>query len=85
MSKLRCSTLTARIELKTTPEVKELLLRAANLSGVNLTAFIISCAYEKAMEQQQTNILLNKKDWANLKSILDNPPPATKELKELLK
>ncbi|GIU13919.1 type II toxin-antitoxin system TacA family antitoxin [Shewanella morhuae] len=76
----------ARIELKTSPEVKELLERAAAINGVNLTAFIINQARERAKEivESETILCLNQRAWAQFEAILDNPPKATPELKALL-
>ncbi len=75
----------ARIELKTSPEVKELLERAAAINGINLTAFIINNAREKALAivESETILHLNQSAWAQFEAILDNPPKATPALKAL--
>lgn len=39
---------TARLELKTTEFAKDLIRRAAALSGQDMTSFIIACAVDKA-------------------------------------
>jgi len=38
----------ARMEFKTTEQVKSLLIEAASMSGVDLTAFVINAAAERA-------------------------------------
>lgn len=76
----------ARIELKTSPEVKELLERAAAINGINLTAFIINQARERAQAivESETILCLNQRAWAQFEAILDTPPKATPALKALL-
>ncbi|AAN52995.1 DUF1778 domain-containing protein [Shewanella oneidensis] len=75
----------ARIELKTSPEVKELLERAAAINGINLTAFIINNVREKALAivESETTLNLNQRAWAQFETILDNPRKATPVLKTL--
>ena len=75
----------ARIELKTSPEVKELLEQAAAINGINLTAFIINHVREKALAivESEKTIQLNQQAWAQFEAILDNPRKATPALKAL--
>ncbi|MGI2049923.1 DUF1778 domain-containing protein [Shewanella oncorhynchi] len=75
----------ARIELKTSPEVKELLERAAAINGINLTAFIINNVREKALAivESETKLHLNLHAWTQFETILDNPRKATPALKAL--
>lgn len=79
--------LKARIELKTTPEVKALLKLAAQISGVSYTSFIVNSARNKAVEiiEADKKLRLNSEAWDKLEVLLDNPPMATEELKELLR
>lgn len=75
----------ARIELKTSPEVKELLERAAAINGINLTAFIINNVREKALAivESETTLHLNQRAWTQFEAILDKPRKATPALKAL--
>lgn len=75
----------ARIELKTSLEVKELLERAAAINGINLTAFIINQARERAQAivESETTLHLNQHAWTQFEAILDNPRKATPALKAL--
>ncbi|WP_414933070.1 DUF1778 domain-containing protein [Vibrio europaeus] len=78
----------ARLDLKTNQLVKSQLEEAAMLSGVNLTAFILNAASEKAREVMQFNssTLLSDTAWDSLNEILDNPPTkATPQLRALVK
>ncbi|MCR9712862.1 DUF1778 domain-containing protein [Vibrio parahaemolyticus] len=81
-------TKTARLDLKTNQLVKSQLEEAAMLSGVNLTAFILNAASEKAREVMSFNssTKLSDTQWNSLNEILLNPPTeATPELKALLR
>lgn len=66
----------ARLDLKTNQQFKNQLEEAAALSGVNLTAFILSAAAEKAREVMvfHTNTVLSSTGWEKLSEILENPP-----------
>lgn len=39
---------TARLDLKTTEFAKEVIRKAANISGLDMTSFIVASAFEKA-------------------------------------
>ncbi|MBY8054217.1 DUF1778 domain-containing protein [Vibrio fluvialis] len=77
----------ARLDLKTNQLVKNQLEEAAALSGVNLTAFILSAASEKAREVMRfhAQVTLSDTAWRNLNEILENPPTeATPALRALM-
>ena len=67
---------TARLDLKTNQNLKTQLEEAAVLSGVNLTAFILTAAAEKAREVKRfhDNTVLSNTAWRKLTDILENPP-----------
>ena len=52
---------TERISLRTTTEVKQTIERAAALSGISVSAFVLEHAYQSArrviLEQQQIQLL----------------------------
>lgn len=77
----------ARIELKTSPQVKSQLERAAAMSGVSLTAFVIQQASEAArrISEEADTVRLNQEAWSKLNEIIDNPPEPTDALIELMK
>lgn len=66
----------ARLDLKTNQIFKTQLEEAAVLSGVNLTAFILNAAAEKAREVMSfhANTVLANTAWSRLTDILENPP-----------
>ena len=71
----------ARIELRTTEDAKELLLRAASESGSDLTSFILNSALTSAREVVESveRIELSRRDAIRVLELLENPgdpPPA---------
>lgn len=51
-----------RIDLRTSPEIKELLVRAATTSGMSISAFLIGAAQERAkrvLAENETMVLGN--------------------------
>lgn len=77
----------ARIELKTTPEVKRKFESAARAAGMTTTAFVVShCneAAERILAEQRTTYL-NNEAWDRLSELMDRPPQATAALKELMR
>lgn len=79
-------TRTARMEFKTTPDTKELLSQAAALDGLDLTAFVLSSAIEKARSvlNQHTNISLAQEGQEALVNLLSHPTSPTAEMKQLM-
>lgn len=76
----------ARIELKTSPEVKMTLEQAASETGVSLTAFILNQAIEQArnvLESRQVT-RLHEASWNALNKVISNPEPATDALIDLM-
>lgn len=75
----------ARLELKTTREAKELLVKAALLDGMDLSAFMMSSAIERARTvlQSHANIALTAQGQARLIEVLQQNLPPTKEMQAL--
>ncbi len=76
----------ARIEFKTSKELKSLLQGAANSLGMDLSSFLISTATQRAKDimLEDKMLTLSKQGWEKFEKELANPKPATKELKELM-
>ncbi|MEN9461336.1 MAG: hypothetical protein RIS84_1356 [Pseudomonadota bacterium] len=74
----------ARIEFKTTKEVKELLSKAAILDGMDLSAFMLACVVEKARAvlQEHATIALSDEGQRRLAEILQTQPEPTEAMKE---
>jgi uncharacterized protein (DUF1778 family) len=77
---------TARMELKTTDHLKLMLSKAASLSGLDLSAFVLSSAEEKARTviEHHDMLSLSRKEQENLLAVLSNPPKAPEKLKKLM-
>ena len=76
----------ARVELRTSESVKDLLVKAANLGGVDLTAFVLVSAIEKARQvvKDHSNINLSNQGQLNLAQALRSPGQPTLAMKELM-
>lgn len=76
----------ARMELKTTAEAKDLLNRAAILDGMDLTAFVLGSAIEKARKvvSDHANITLARQGQVALVHILAKPQPPKAAMKTLM-
>lgn len=63
-----------RIDLRTSPELKELISRAAATVGVSLSAFLIASAQERAKQilAQSEALALSPRDWNAFFAALDN-------------
>lgn len=75
---------TARIELRTTPEEKELLARAAAHERLDVTSFIMRAAVPaaRAALDHQEKIVLSERDSKRVLELLENPPEPTPALLE---
>jgi uncharacterized protein (DUF1778 family) len=76
----------ARMELKTTEEAKELLSLAAALDGMDLTAFVLGPAMDRARKvlSEHASIALTRDAQARLASLLLQPPEPTDAMRELM-
>ena len=63
-----------RIDLRTTPEIKELMVRAASAAGVSLSAFLIASAQERAKKllAERETLTFSRRDWDAFFAALDN-------------
>jgi len=71
-----------RIDLRTSTEIKTLLSRAASLSGVSLSAFLVSTAQERARQivSDSETLSLSPRDWEAFFNALDNTEIARPQL-----
>ncbi|PUE28521.1 hypothetical protein B9Z39_07215 [Limnohabitans sp. JirII-29] len=76
----------ARMELKTTADAKELLNKAALLDGMDLSSFVMSSAIEKARKVLLAHaaITLSKEGQLNLARLVMQSPKPTKAMKDLM-
>jgi uncharacterized protein (DUF1778 family) len=79
---------TARLDLKTTEFAKEFIRKAATISGLDMTSFIMASAFKEAeaVMENYNRLELSEKAFSRLHEILgDNgeeatPPPALVKL-----
>lgn len=75
----------ARMELKTTEDIKNLISRAAALSGVDATAFVLAPAIERARQviANYSAIQLTLEGQRRFAALMGNPPKPTEAMKAL--
>ncbi len=63
-----------RIDLRTSPEIKALIVRAAATAGVSLSAFLVASAQERAKQilAESETLTLSPRDWNVFFVALDN-------------
>ena len=63
-----------RIDLRTSPEIKELIVRAASSAGMTVSAFLLGTAQERAREilAEKEMVTLSSRDWNVFAKALDN-------------
>ncbi len=76
----------ARIEFKTSKDIKLLLQEVANSLGMDLSNFLISTAVQRAKEIQKEErvLMLSNQEWINFQEIINKPQQPTHTLKELM-
>ena len=75
----------ARLEARTQPSVKDAISRAATLSGVEVSSFVVSAAYKAAqttIEAHKVTVLESEADRAAFFGALENPPQPNDRLKQ---
>ena len=76
----------ARIEFKTSQDIKVLLQDAANSLGMDLSSFLISTATQRAKKiiKEDNLLTLSQEEWKNFENELKSPKNPSKVLKELM-
>ena len=78
------------IPCRTDAETKEVIKRAAKLSGLDVSAYVISKSKEAAVldiirHDQANRILLSDSDFAQAKAVTESPAKITPQLKAAMK
>jgi len=62
-----------RIDLRTSPEIKELIVRAASTAGMSVSAFLLGTAQERARQilAESEMLTLSARDWETFAKSLD--------------
>lgn len=78
---------TARVELKTSPDLKDMLREAAAAAGLDLSAFILNAAIERAESvlDNQRRRELTTQGWQQLNELLAEPAVPTLALQALMR
>lgn len=76
-----------RIDLRTSPEIKALIVRAASTAGVSVSAFLLGAAQERAKQILTENeaITLTARDWNAFAKALDNTEKRRPKLSAAMK
>ena len=76
-----------RIDLRTSPEIKELIVRAASTAGMSVSAFLLGTAQERAKQilAEQEMITLTSRDWNAFAKALDNADKPKPKLSAAMK
>lgn len=76
----------ARIELKTSKDLKDILNSAVSLTGQNLTSFVLASAEERAREvlSRYQSLSLTHNEQVNFMRALENPGMPNQNLRNLM-
>lgn len=71
-----------RIDLRTSRELKELIVRAANTAGLSVSAFLLGAAQERAQQilAEKEMLTLTARDWQAFGAALDEAEQARPRL-----
>ena len=77
----------ARINLRTSPEVKALIERAAALMGTTVSSYISQTMYETSQRvvEEQDTLMLSQADFEAFIAACENPPEPTEALIKLMR
>lgn len=75
----------ARMELKMTEDVKDIIVRAAALVGIDATAFVLGPAAERAQQviASHSAIQLGLEGQRRFAALMEQPPKPTEAMKAL--
>ena len=76
----------ARIEFKTSKDIKHLLQDAANALGMDLSSFLVSTATQRAKNvmKEESILMLSQQEWQVFEKEIVKPTKPTKSLQELM-
>lgn len=76
-----------RIDLRTSPDVKQLIVRAATAAGMSVSAFLLGTAQERARQilAETEMMALTSRDWNAFVRALDNSDKPRPKLSAAMK
>ncbi len=86
MSTISYNPLTS-IDLKMTPEFKEVIIRAAQLKMMSVNTYLINLAYDNAKQviSEYETLKLSNEERDRFMALLDNPPEPTEKAKKAMR
>lgn len=77
----------SRIDLRVTPEQKQLLEQAASIKGISLSAYTLSYLLDIAQKDinNYEKLVLSNQDRDLFLSVIENPPPLQGKLEMAIK
>jgi len=86
MTAISETTKDARIEFKTSQEIKSLFQGAASALGMDLSSFLISTAVQRAKSVmlEEKMLTLTRDEWERFEAALAHPQAPTDALRELM-
>jgi len=87
MSTKATSVRSERIELRTKPEIKSVIERAAQLHHTTISAYLLESALQKAQAdlRETETMVLNEEDRNRFFSLISSPPEPNAALRSLFK
>ncbi len=81
------STKSSRIEIRTNPETKLIIEKAAAINGETISSYILSLSLSSAKKdiEQGETLILGNKDRDKFFSLVIDPPEPNEALKKLMK
>lgn len=72
-----------RFDIRLPANAKQMLVRAADISGNTLTGLVLNAALDKAREilQSHQHFMLSTEEWHQFTGALENPPEPNDALK----
>lgn len=72
-----------RFDIRLPANAKQMLVRAADISGNTLTGLVLNAALDKAREilQSHQHFMLSAEEWRQFTETLENPPEPNDALK----
>jgi uncharacterized protein (DUF1778 family) len=75
------------INIRAPQQTRDLIEKAAEVSGKTMTGFILDSATQRAMDVllDQRFFALTDEQYRAFQNVLDNPPPPNEKLKQLMR
>ncbi|EDN67805.1 conserved hypothetical protein [Beggiatoa sp. PS] len=80
-------TQTETIDIEINPEIKKIILRAAQVKMMSMSTFLINAAYENAKQtlKEHETLTLSLEEGERLITLLENPPEPNDKLKAAMR